>query len=351
VAGLYGTSWPELYRQINVNGLSAIGDYGGNNKHFEFLSLVTRTEAQVIKQLDLAQRFQGQPITRFICHPRKRLTVPDFCPRCLKEDIEKGRDNYIRHEWAIAGVSHCHAHRSLLSSGCGNCSDFIPRFSMVGRQAIISCGTCRRPIGEPYISESTWPNDPSLRDDVLKFEHRIIRGLLRGRDSESFKVIEDLAFLVAYTAYPWPKRRLKDGLGHWETPIKISSALRRYGEVYDACLLHPLSTVDVHLRWALTAAAIAISKGQSNVMLFGPYIPREEASLRVLFHRLQATGREELIARANAWPLRLRHQVKQLMDDPDATYARGPKGERVGWAASEERRWINDGTIPRYPNL
>jgi hypothetical protein len=350
IAALYGTSWQSLFRDLNVRNLPEVRDYGTSPKTLAFLAAITRNELQNIQSLDLARRFPQQPVTRFLCHPQERLAVSDVCGLCLEEDSQDGRDQYLRHEWAIAGVSHCHVHRRLLSSHCAGfyCEEFEPLPALRSGQVRLLCYRCQRPVGNPYVSENLWPNIPDLHSAVMRFEQGIISGLRRPRSAYSFKVIQDIAFLVSYMRFPWSVRHIKWGLGGWGEAFKVSLPLRRYEKIGDACQLHPLSTVDARFRCQLTAPTMAITRGMRNIMLFSSYVDPEEASLRGLFSRLPDTGCEEFMARANDWPPRLQRQVKQIVNDPDAHYSRDAQGRRIGWAVSEERRRINDGRVPKY---
>jgi TniQ len=122
VACAYGTSWPQLSREIDAHGLLPIGDYGGTDEQFEFLAALTGTDVAIVRGLDLASRFPEQPVRRFLCHPRTKLAAPDYCADCFKDDYIAGRDNYLRQEWAIAGVSYCHLHKTRLRSACYGCA-------------------------------------------------------------------------------------------------------------------------------------------------------------------------------------------------------------------------------------
>ena len=109
IAAIYHTTWQGISA---ANGYPYIGDYDLKDDTIEFLSALTSIDSDEIRQIDPARRFPFTPVTRFLCHPVTGRADPDFCTECFRDDLYFGRDNYLRLEWALAGVS--------IAISCGN---------------------------------------------------------------------------------------------------------------------------------------------------------------------------------------------------------------------------------------
>ncbi len=154
-AALYGRSWATLAADINAESLSLVGDYKVGQEEISGIAKIFDLDAAVIANLDLARRFPRYEVTRFICHPDTKMAAPDYCCNCFYDDYVAGHDNYFRHAWAVAGVSHCHMHEKLLRSTCIYCGEELsPLMLVVNGRVQVYCELCGQAIGtKPEIRE------------------------------------------------------------------------------------------------------------------------------------------------------------------------------------------------------
>jgi hypothetical protein len=188
-------------------------------------------------------------------------------------------------------------------------------------------------------------------------EEGILR-LLREKHARlgvSFRVYQDLAFLLFANRLGKSANLIKDGLGCCgKKPALglITPALRRTEVIGDLCYVFPLSTTVSTCRADLLKSAIAIASRQRGVLIKGVYWPSIRARIADLFDDLTHPLKEELVCRANHWPAFLRKQVKQAIHRPGMYHpARWDPKPDPGWLNSEYRRWANGGRIPRYERL
>ena len=355
VASVYGLSWSRLSNEIGDRAQS-IGDYKATPRQISFLAKMTRMEKGVIRALDLARKFPGQQVERFQCHPDTKLSAPDFCLECFHDDFSCGRDNYFRHEWAIAGVSHCHIHGTLLRSTCVICNEASSLAMMISNGRVqVYCKACGEAIRR---SKNVW-HSPSyvLRDNIIAFETRIFRSLnsLKPRRKIPFQTIDDIAFLYFCADLPKSASACKKLLFGWSDGACRASKLTRplrENWLFDGAYLNPLGTVDASYRCALIEASIAIFENiTEGVRFWGRRNTYREASLQGLFEALNDAGREELVSRANGWPKYLREQVRGIVNAPRSTSEFSRYYLRQGWFVSDARLAVNRGEMPKYSHF
>jgi hypothetical protein len=340
---------------IDAGPLSAAGDHKLTKEQIERLSAVTSIDAAVIRSLDLWRRFQGQPVTRFMCHPDTKVAAPDYCEECFCDDFCAGRDNYFRRDWAIAGVSHCRAHACLLRSRCCG-ADSSPVMKLVSKRIQVYCADCGQGLGRRRGQQTSkwWRAGPE--QSVLDLEDDLLRSLKKcRRQPMCFTAIEDLAFLFSYIDLPRAARACKPGLRGWRkgharrlgkltTPVRASWA-------YNGAQLFPLASVDADYRYQLMRASSAVLSEAP-----GSYVCPVTGSLGYerldrLFAALDHAGREELVARADAWPHYLMARVKRIVNRPRSKSPFSPYELRGGWIAGASRLAVNRGVLPRYANF
>jgi hypothetical protein len=350
VACVYGRPWDDLFWEINVENLSPIRDYRGTPKQFNLLSQITSTDVDVIKGLDLARKFPGHPITRFQCHPDTKVAAPDFCYECFHDDVVAGKDNYVRHEWAIAGVSHCHIHKKTLRSSCIFCGrDFSWLMRVTNARVQVYCKFCGEAINK---SHGIWGDrEYVLQDAILDLEVDIICSLKKPGKKARFKILEDIAFLYFCADLPRSAAQCKEAIRGWkDDPRRAISLTRPLSESwrFDGSQLWPLLSVVANYRLSLTAACIAILRGMADVQVPALRINSHEASIQGLFKTLDHAGREELVSRANSWPKYLRKQVKEIVNAPRNDSLYSVYSTRTPWISSDARLAINRGEMPKY---
>ncbi len=209
VASAYGAMWGELCRD---NGFPNAVDHGNPREVLLGLENLTRIPWRTIEALDLAKRFPRQPLHRFSCHLGTRQAVADFCDDCLREDIEEGRDNYMRYQWAIGGVAHCHKHRRSLATACGHCFDDLAPYWGTSKSGVhLCCNSCRQRVA--YAAYRKKAGGPARLEFRLRSEHCLITALGGSLEERRWLgVIEDLAFLAFIANFRDWCRWMKDGV-------------------------------------------------------------------------------------------------------------------------------------------
>lgn len=303
VATLYGCSWPALFKS-NFPRPPSIRDYKADANQAAFLSRATRVEAEAIRRLDLFCQFPKQPVRRFICRADTKLAAPDFCGLCFYEDRLEGRDNYFRHEWALAGVSHCHIHQKRLHSGCDNSDCYGNedlRMCLIEGLVRIVCARCCTVPGMKWSCSQS-----AMTTKVMHFEARMLKALRRaGNCQPPFKVIDDLAFLFFYSARSRVYSGRKSTLMETAPPsVRLTGPIRKEGRVWDASAVYPLTSLRVFGRLYLMVAVLGAVQGAE---IPTPYECRDYArdfsiSLRNLFLQLDDKGREEMAFRQTRGP-------------------------------------------------
>ncbi len=67
-----------------------------------------------------------------------------FCPACLDEDADAGRDHHIRRSWALVESCMCDRHGRFLSETCAYCPSLLGfRFRNRGGAARLVCIRCQ----------------------------------------------------------------------------------------------------------------------------------------------------------------------------------------------------------------
>jgi len=353
VAAIYGTHWDSIRE---ANGFPSIGDFGLTGDDVDFLSALTGQPAPLIKRMDLAERFPGAPMTRFLCHPATTLSAPDYCSDCLGEDARTGRDGYFRHQWAIAGVGHCHVHNRELISGCPTCKcDAMPKMRAAGSLVCLCCPQC----GVDTASFSHQADCAAQIRPVSSFMLACEALLLDDLENKalqqiSYRVLEDIAFLLFCEELPQAVHQIKTPLRNWPEREcwNLTSPIRKAGRIFNASLMFPLSTTKAGRRTTLLASALAVIGSEGK----GISMPKDERALGKVPHGLEEffcclddDRREELVSRADAWPDALREKICLIINKPRSKGSlwKSPHG----WAASPARRLMNDGILPKYKNL
>lgn len=357
VASLYGVSWSGLMGKSNVLSLRLpIRDYGMHPKQLALLAKAMRVEEALIRQLDLARKFHGQSVERFQCHPDTKLAAPDYCLECFHDDLCCGRDNYFRHEWAVAGVSHCHKHGTRLRSACASCGQMFSLVMKVSRGRVqVYCSACRRAM---RMSETVWqPGKSQIHDQIINFETEVFRSLrsLKPRRKIPFEIVDDIAFLWFCADLPKSAGACKSPLIGWKDSSQrapnLTTALRE-SWLFDGAHFKPLATVGAAYRLELIEASIAIFGNSTEGIRFCGYSRFAcEATLQGLFKILDDAGREELVSRANGWPKYLRVQVKKIVNTPRSKSPYSRHYLRQPWLKSDTRLAVNSGRMPKYSHF
>lgn len=269
-----------------------------------------------------------------------------------------GTDQHLRHEWSIAGVSHCHIHRCLLSSECTQCAaEFRPIMKCKDNRVLIYCSRCLWAFGrklKPFDPDAWHPSQISGDADVMLLEQGVLGSLRTDWRSEiSFSLIEDLAFLLSRSHLPGlGAKRYKCGLQNWHNHqsgrhTKLTKALASRW-VHDGSQIFPLATAVVEHRFRLMATIVELL---NNNKMDVPSVFDSNPILTVLehlFNFLEHEGREEMVARANDWPHYLIVRLQKIAKKPRSTHPNSPYDRRVGWIESSSRLAINRGTLPKY---
>jgi hypothetical protein len=281
--------------------------------------------------------------------------VPDYCLECFQDDLCVGQDNYFRHEWAIASVSHCHVHKTLLRSACVFCNEMLcPVMKFSGGRVQIYCNACFEAMRKP---EYIWQSRKSdIYEEIIDFETEVFRSLRsrKPRRKIPFEIVDDIAFLYFCADLPKSTAACKRSLFGWENAVRssvLTTALRE-SWVFDGAHLNPLATVEAVYRHELIEVSIAVYEGfVRNVWFRGRKGVHRPALLEDLFEILDDAGKEELVARANGWPKYLRDQVRAIVNTPRSTSSYARYYLRQGWLTSDARLAVNRGKIPEYSHF
>ena len=313
VASAYGATWGTLCRD---NGFPHAVDHDNRPEVFLGLENLTRVPRQTIEALDLAKRFPGQPLHRFSCHAETRRAVVDFCEDCFLEDIEDGRDNYMRYQWAIGGVAHCHKHRRLLATACGRCFQDLDGYWGTSKSgAHICCKSCRQRVA--YASYRKKAGGAARLEFSLRSEQRLIEALGgSNKERRRLRVTEDLAFLAFIANFRdwgrWIKERMCAPVGIPKGAITPALDYD-YGR-HSSAILYPLSGLASSRRSELLGWVMCYleqrDKRQQRYLLASLDV---EPTARGLFRVLDNAGREEFVCRASRWPEILRGPVREVM--------------------------------------
>jgi TniQ len=353
VASMYGATWDELCRD---NGFPEAVDYGNEPAALKELAKLTRMPGRKIEALDLAKRFPRQPLHRFACYLETRQAVADVCGDCLRDDIQAGHDNYIRYQWAIGGVAHCHKHRRLLASKCAYCSHDLDGCWGKSESGIhFCCKVCRQRIA--YAAHGKKGAGAVRLDFSLRCERRLITALGGSiKEKRWFGVVEDLAFLAFIANFRDWGRRLKDKM--WAR-VSIPHGMITPALEYDyrsrsAAILYPLSGLESSRRSDLLRWATSYTKSHDTAphsYLF-EFLDIEPTAIE-LFRALDDAGREEFVSRASRWPEALRKPAREIMYMAvEQSYGPAKYDLRASWAMSYGRRFVNYRKIPRcYPGM
>lgn len=110
-----------------------------------------------------------------------------FCPQCLKEDLESGSTPYLRLCWEPAIVTVCHKHHTPLLHNCPHCTADKARhtsaFTVVGW-----CGKCGMFLGQPLKVVAT--NSTTLTmvvDEVALWQAKQIARLIEVQQSANMQ--------------------------------------------------------------------------------------------------------------------------------------------------------------------
>lgn len=183
IAAVYQQTWPMVAASVQPE-LAAIPDWNVGDEALDRLAEVTNINPVALARLDLAKNFSAPSAHWFVFKPRTFRADSAYCGSCLVKDIQVGRDSFLRHQWAIAGISHCSVHHELLRTRCHHCSkEASYRWVRSAGLSKIYCAHCGGGLhyraGTP---EPLW-DDIGLRFAVFAAEE-LIYSALQNNDGE-----------------------------------------------------------------------------------------------------------------------------------------------------------------------
>ena len=128
-----------------------------------------------------------------------------WCSDCLLED-SLGKGAYIRKNWCLSIVNHCHVHKVPLSTRCQNCfkDDTRTLFVYDGRRITLNCGWCLSDLAtQPQIdgfgvekSIEHRKNPPAAWRRLIGLERQLLLAIKTGSGLESLRFIVNFGNLL-----------------------------------------------------------------------------------------------------------------------------------------------------------
>lgn len=334
VISFYGVEWAEVREE---RGYPDIPDFGLTDEVRDFLVSYTAVNPEILAQMDLAEKFKGAPITRFVCHPHSRKAFPDFCLACFKDDASAGRDCFLRHEWAIAGVGCCHIHARPLESLCPFCeAEIVPRLAIKGDRSSAYCPVCEEELCKAEI-EPRARAYPACMAYGLECENRVLENNRSEASKVTWKVIEDIAFLLFYDRLMRSRlliKKAQSGWGDADYPVNAFTRLELQ-KFYDRSFFFPLASLRaVHRsRYLMASLAVIDGVGIGDEVLAGVAVGLEE-----FYRSLRDAGKDEMIFRSVTWPTCLQGELLLFLFCDEAWHETVPYMRKCIWEAQRGNR-------------
>ena len=263
-------------------------DWAPTPEDIRFLAASSRLDVESVAAMTLARR--GWP-RHWVCWERApddatpwgpygRVEVA-WCPACLRQDRQAGRDVWLRRDWAIAARGLCAMHGLPLEQRCHFCGSWQPqRWALLEGFAVLLCGHCGRSLDELASDKGprgggglTRPCAPHDWAKLRAFEEHLV-AVLDGHEPDDYwagpssrhaflNFVEDLVRLCCHINLnrggdwtlierivlpPWPVR--------WRDQLRCTSA-------------YPLAVVSVWWRRALLSAVARLLTESSSECGYG----------------------------------------------------------------------------------
>lgn len=313
-ASYYYASWDELQGETRVPP-GGVHDYDCDSKVISLLASKLCVDPDRIVAQDLTRAFPDQPAHRFVSPPENGIAGASFCVKCLKEDRAFGRSHYLRHEWALAGITRCQRHRLALANYCTSClRNFKAQWFFNGDFSRLICAFCGHSQDEG--KGGLWGPSNGIRDTVIDLEADMINAL-RNQDVSArwigqcrpdifLKVFEDIAFLLYRRIIGGPRSHLIYPINWFHGFLPGG---RREGFHKEAETTFPLRSAWLYHRFQLIAATMCLLMPDQFISPEDAVIIGFTPSLAWLFEQLDENAQQMMLARAANWPDTLRARI------------------------------------------